>query len=302
LKDQCLKPETKALLGEYASAVEGRLEALLPRGGPWEEIEKAMAYGLLGGGKRIRAALLLGAFAMFAEDWRPALNHAAAIEMLHAYSLIHDDLPCMDNDDTRRGKPSCHRAFGEATALLAGDALLTLAFETLTRPDNAFGAEKALAAAQILAKAAGAAGMVGGQALDLKYEARQQEATPETLALIDRHKTGALIRAACLMGAQLGGADAKTAEKLGRYAEKLGLAFQIRDDILDITGDPAKLGKPTGSDAAREKATYATLLGIEAAGKMAKGLTEGACAALDGIAQDTAFLRGLAAMLDSRNT
>jgi geranylgeranyl diphosphate synthase type II len=218
-----------------------------------------------------------------------------------AYSLIHDDLPCMDDDDTRRGKPSCHVAFGEATALLAGDALLTLAFETIMRTETVFGAEKALAAARILARAAGAAGMVGGQILDLKYEENPQDVTPDILTLVDRHKTGALMRAACLIGAELGGADAETAEKLGRYAEMLGLAFQIRDDILDITGDPEKLGKPTGSDAARAKATYATLLGPEPAGRLAQGLTAEACAELDGIERDTAFLRGLAVLLDSRN-
>jgi geranylgeranyl diphosphate synthase type II len=296
------EPEVIARLKEYAQAVEGRLEALLPKGGPWAELEEAMAYSLLGGGKRIRAALLLGSCAMFADDYSPALNHAAAVEMVHAYSLIHDDLPCMDDDDTRRGKPSCHMAFGEATALLAGDALLTLAFETLVGQDSPFGAEKALAAARILAKAAGAAGMVGGQALDLRYEARPQDVTPETLTLIDRHKTAALMRAACLIGATLGGVDSQTAEKLGRYAEKLGLAFQIRDDVLDIAGDPATLGKPTGSDAARAKATYASLLGLEAAGRKARALTEEACAELSGIGRDTAFLRGLAATLDSRNT
>jgi geranylgeranyl diphosphate synthase type II len=296
------EPEVKARLGEYAQAVESRLEKLLPKGGPWGELEEAMAYSLLGGGKRVRAALLLGSYAMFAEDFSPALGCAAAVEMVHAYSLIHDDLPCMDDDDMRRGKPSCHKAFGEATALLAGDALLTLAFETLASQDAPFGAEKALAAARVLAKAAGAAGMVGGQILDLRVETRPQDVTPETLTLIDRHQTGALMRAAGVIGAELGGADAKAAEKLGRYAEKLGLAFQIRDDVLDIAGDPAELGKPTGSDAARAKATYASLLGLEAAGRMARALTEEACAELGGIGRDTAFLRGMAAALDSRNT
>ncbi len=297
--------ECERLLAEYAGATEKRLTELMEEtkriSNGWDRLLDAMSYGLLGGGKRIRAALLLGAYKIQGRDYAEALDLAAAFEMVHAYSLIHDDLPCMDDDDTRRGKPSCHVAFGEATALLAGDALLTMAFEKVMSRKTAelFGAEKTLRAARLMAWAAGAGGMVGGQMLDLESEGKKL--SPDELTIINRHKTGALIQAACVVGADLGGADNQAVESVEMFAEKLGLAFQIRDDILDVTGDGKKLGKPTGSDAKNKKNTYAALYGADKAAEMAKRITAEAIGELEGLGRGAGFLRDLAQMLATRN-
>lgn len=288
-------------LAGYAEPLERALPRFLPdREGPHKQVAEAMAYSLLSGGKRVRAVLLLACHELFAGDFSPALPFAAAVEMVHAYSLIHDDLPCMDNDDTRRGKPSCHIAFGEAAALLAGDGLLTLAFETMARTENteSFGYEKTLGAVRILAKAAGADGMVGGQMLDLENEGR--DVTLERLMLTDGKKTGALIAAACEMGCILGGAGEKATACVQNYAAKLGLAFQIRDDVLDVEGDPERLGKPVGSDSANNRATYASIYGVKRAAEVADRLTEEAVSAIENTGLDVGFLCGLARMLAGR--
>lgn len=267
---------------------------------PQKNVAEAMAYGLLSGGKRMRAVLLMATYSMFGGDFRDVIPFAAAVEMVHAYSLIHDDLPCMDDDEMRRGKPSCHVKFGEATALLAGDGLLTLAFETLSLKRNVdmFGAEKALAAIRSLSAAAGADGMVGGQMIDLENEGR--EITLETLMLTDSKKTGALIKSACEIGCILGGADNKVTAHVLEYAFKIGLAFQIVDDVLDVTADEKQLGKPVGSDSKNHKTTYASLYGVKKAKETAAKLTAEAIDELDRTGLDTAFLCGLAEALADR--
>lgn len=281
--------------------LEQSLPALLPSAdGADKTVAKAMQYSLLNGGKRVRGTLLLAFYNLFAADARPALPFAAAVEMVHAYSLIHDDLPCMDDDDMRRGKPACHIAFGEAAALLAGDGLLTLAFETLSLPQNKlnFSAETILSAVRTLSVAAGANGMVGGQMIDLENE--NKKVSLETLMLTDRKKTGALIKAACLIGCALGGADAKTLASAETFAEKIGLAFQIEDDILDVTADPEGLGKPVGSDIANGKTTYASLYGTAKAAEISSRLTEEAKAELKRTGLNVEFLCSLADSLVGR--
>ena len=221
---------------------------------------QAMKYSLLSGGKRIRPILLLEFYALCGGMGGSALNFAAALEMIHTYSLIHDDLPCMDNDDMRRGRPSCHKAFGEDTALLAGDALLTLAFKTAAETDG-IPADRVLKAIAVLAENAGISGMVGGQVEDLAFE--KSGATIEQLRGMYLKKTSCLLSAAAVCGSILAGADDEELKYAAEYAEKLGLAFQIIDDILDCTSDEKTLGKPIGSDEKNGKTTYVTLLGVE---------------------------------------
>ena len=216
---------------------------------------QAARYSLLAGGKRVRAILTLAACELLGGNEAAALRFACAVEMLHCYSLIHDDLPCMDNDDMRRGKPSCHKAFGEATALLAGDALLTEAFEAIAGAPAC--AETKARAALALAAGAGSKGMVWGQELDLRCEG--QPVNEETLRLIHANKTGALINAAVQLGAAAALAGEPDCAALRAYALDLGLVFQIVDDVLDVTSTSEELGKPAGSDASNEKTTFATL-------------------------------------------
>jgi geranylgeranyl diphosphate synthase type II len=261
----------------------------------------AMSYSLLGGGKRIRAVLLLAFYeACGGTDTAQALPFAAAVEMIHAYSLIHDDLPCMDDDDIRRGKASCHIVYGEANALLAGDALLTLAFETLSdaRCIKSHGAATVAEAVSILAKAAGAGGMVGGQVMDLENEGAR--VTAEELMLTDRKKTGALIRCAAELGCLLAGADCAVRDAALGYAAKLGLAFQVVDDILDRTGTEDQLGKPVGSDEEQHKSTYISVYGLDRAKEIAATLTAEAISALDKIDGDFHFCTQLVDFLCNR--
>ncbi len=230
------------------------------------KLYEAMTYALLGGGKRLRPLLALAAAEAAGGRQREALPFALAVEMIHAYSLIHDDLPCMDDDDLRRGRPTCHKVYGEAAALLAGDALQTLAFETLARSGlkSPEAARRVNQAALILASAAGASGMAGGQALDLAFENMDDVDIDQARAMESR-KTGELITAALLGGATLAGggpAHLKTLKSLGRLS---GLAFQIKDDLLNLTGDPQTMGKAVGSDAARGKSSLPALLGREGA-------------------------------------
>lgn len=258
---------------------------------------QAMKYSLLSGGKRIRPILLLEFYALCGGKGDSALNFAAALEMIHTYSLIHDDLPCMDNDDMRRGRPSCHKAFGEDTALLAGDALLTLAFKTAAETDG-IPSDRVLKAIAVLAENAGISGMVGGQVEDLAFE--KSGATIEQLRGMYLKKTSCLLSAGAVCGSILAGADEEKLKYAAEYAEKLGLAFQIIDDILDCTSDEKTLGKPIGSDEKNGKTTYVTLLGIDGAKAEAERLSNEALTALCKIKGDNAALRELTADLLDR--
>ena len=248
-----------------------------------DHVLEAMRYSVLGGGKRIRALLVLNFNRILGGAANDAMEFAAAIEMMHAYSLIHDDLPCMDDDDLRRGKPSCHIAFGEAIALLAGDALQTLAFETLSR-NTSLKPEQVLQAVRELSAAAGPRGMVGGQTVDIEGTAQ----TVEQLTGMCMMKTGALIKCAVRLGCLSVDADEASMAQADIYADAIGLAFQIRDDILDVIGSTEELGKPVGSDAEQQKATFATVLGVERAQSLAEKLTQTALDALKqlGVAED----------------
>ncbi len=258
---------------------------------------EAMAYSLNNGGKRIRPMLTLEFCRVCGGDYMKAVPLALAAEMIHTYSLIHDDLPCMDNDDMRRGKPSSHKAFGEANALLAGDSLLTFAFETaLSAPD--LDAQKRCAAALELAKAAGCSGMIAGQVMDLANEAKS--VSVDEIKATDRLKTGEMIRVSALLGCIAAGADEEKIEAAKKYCENIGLAFQIVDDILDVTSDEATLGKPIGSDSENEKSTYVSLLGLEKSARYARELTERAKAALDIFGCEGEFLSELADKLLNR--
>lgn len=258
---------------------------------------QAMKYSLLSGGKRIRPILLLEFYALCGGKGDNALNFAAALEMIHTYSLIHDDLPCMDNDDMRRGRPSCHKAFGEDTALLAGDALLTLAFKTAAETDG-IPSDRVLKAIAVLAENAGISGMVGGQVEDLAFE--KSGATIEQLRGMYLKKTSCLLSAGAVCGSILAGADEEELKYAAEYAEKLGLAFQIIDDILDCTSDEKTLGKPIGSDEKNGKTTYVTLLGIDGAKAEAERLSNEALTALCKIKGDNAALCDLTADLLDR--
>lgn len=258
---------------------------------------EAMAYSLSNGGKRIRPMLALEFCRLCGGEPEKAVPFALALEMIHTYSLIHDDLPCMDNDDMRRGKPSSHKVFGEADALLAGDGLLTLAFETvLSAPDMT--AEQKSAAGLALAKAAGCSGMIAGQVMDLANEGRKAEL--DEIAKTDRLKTGELIMAAASMGCIAANADEDKTSAAREYCADIGLAFQIVDDILDVTGSTELLGKPVGSDGENEKSTYVSLLGLERSKELAKELTEKAKAALSVFGDEKEFLIMLADRLADR--
>ncbi len=248
----------------YAELMEKTLEQKLPSNDcAYSEVVDAMSYSLLGGGKRLRAALLLSFCKACGGREEDALPFACALEMIHAYSLIHDDLPCMDDDDLRRGKTSCHKVYGEATALLAGDALLTYAFETMLHVKN-ISASVVLEAAACLSKAAGVNGMIGGQVMDLANE--QQTGLSES-RIIETNilKTGALISAACEMGCIIAESDENQRKAARSYAEKIGIAFQITDDILDVVSSTEELGKPVGSDEDSQKFTYVSLYGVDEA-------------------------------------
>ncbi len=255
------------------SLVESALEESLSlRGVPQQTVLDAMRYSLLGGGKRIRAVLAMETCAALGGDPKKALPAACALEMVHAYSLIHDDLPCMDDDDLRRGKPSCHIAFGEAMAVLAGDGLQTRAFEILSDEPavSLLGEGAALALVRCVSNAIGETGMLGGQAVDVEKEGLRL--TPEEHRAMVRMKTGALLRAAVECGCICAGADEETKKTALLFGEAVGTAFQVTDDILDVEGTTEKLGKPVGSDEAENKNTFVTMLGIEGAKEEEKRL------------------------------
>ena len=275
----------------YTDLIEGYLHTRFSYDEPQQRLFEAMRYSLLAGGKRLRPVLTLAFCELCGGRDVDALPFAAAVEMVHTYSLIHDDLPCMDNDDLRRGKPSCHKAFGEATAMLAGDVLLTEAFDVIANVEAP--AIVNVRAAKALGAGAGSRGMVYGQELDLKYEALA--ATEEQLRLIHRNKTGALINAAVQMGAAAAQANETQCRELEGYAYGIGLVFQIVDDVLDVIGSQEQLGKPIGSDSENGKTTFVTLYGTEGAMELARRLNEQTCASLRAeFGEKSAFLEQLA--------
>jgi geranylgeranyl diphosphate synthase type II len=292
------KLELKAYLEERRNLVNRALEAYLPAvRGPAFRVVQAMHYSLFVGGKRLRPILCLAAAEAVGGDPGEALPVACALEMIHTYSLIHDDLPAMDDDDLRRGQPTCHKKFDEATAILAGDGLLTEAFHTLAAAAPRFEGREAvlLEVTELLARAAGYQGMVGGQMLDLMAEGRQ--VTLKELETIHRLKTGALLTVATRAGALVGGGNRKEVTALTSFGERFGLAFQVTDDLLDVEGTTAELGKPVGSDEKRGKATYPALLGLEASRQWARRLVEEAVAILSPFQDRAAPLRELAEYL-----
>lgn len=264
----------------------------------YKSVLDAMEYSLLVGGKRIRPLILLEFNKICGGDFKTALNFASALEMIHTYSLIHDDLPCMDNDDLRRGKPSCHKAFGETTALLAGDALLTYAFE-LASQNSLINSKNVLTAINKLAFYSGVNGMIGGQQMDLSFEGKSVSA--EKLLKTYYLKTGCLIKAAAEIGVILAGAENFKISAATEYAEKVGLAFQIVDDILDLTADEKLLGKPVGSDSANLKFTYVSAFGLEKAKQKVEDLTNEAIECLNVFENDKTNLIELAEYLTKRN-
>ena len=284
---------------EYRRMVETRLEQffVLPDSGPMRGYAEAARYSLLAGGKRIRAILVLEFCRMCGGDPKNALDVACAIEMLHAYSLIHDDLPCMDNDDLRRGKPTNHIVFGECVATLAGDVLQAEAFGTILR--SALPDEARLRCATQLANAVGFDGMCGGQYLDMIGEGKALRS--DELDEINAKKTGALLTAACTMGVAAAGGSRAQEEAAAAYGAAVGMAFQIRDDMLDALSSEEELGKPVGSDVAEHKNTYMVLLGKEACEQLVDRLTARACDSLRSAFSSTEFLEALATKLAKRN-
>jgi farnesyl diphosphate synthase len=279
-------------------SVEQALAAWVPEEAP-ARLGQAMRYAVLDGGKRLRPLLVLGAAESVGGHAQAALRAGCAVELIHAYSLVHDDMPCMDNDVLRRGKPTVHVAFGEATALLAGDALQALAFELLTPAGAGIPDRTQAALCRLLAQAAGQAGMAGGQAIDLAAVGKSLSETE--LRQMHRLKTGALLQASVMMGAACGEPSAAARQGLEGYGRALGLAFQVVDDILDVTADSATLGKTAGKDAAQDKPTYVSLLGLERARAYSRELLAEASAALDTTdLADTQALLALAEMVVHR--
>ncbi len=281
-------------LKQRRQRVDAALQELLPaERGPAATVARAMRYAVFGGGKRLRPILSLAACESCGGSADEALEPAAALELLHTYSLIHDDLPAMDDDDLRRGRPTVHRAFDEAVAILAGDALLTLAFGILgTRPAGAERAARRAEAVAVAAAGAGVAGMVGGQIADLEAEGRP--ADPQRLEWIHRHKTGSLLAASAEVGAIHAGAPVETRRALAAYGAALGLAFQITDDVLDRTASAERLGKTPGKDEAAGKATYPALYGVEDSRRRALALVDDARAELRRVELEAPLLDALA--------
>lgn len=283
---------------EYIELINNALYGFVElTGGEEDEVSEAMLYSLKNGGKRVRPMLVLEFCRVCGGDVEAALPLACAVEMIHTYSLIHDDLPCMDDDNFRRGMPSCHKQYGEATALLAGDGLLTLAFSVLSKAK--LPAERKIEAVKVLADCAGHLGMIGGQTMDLAHEG--QKITLEQLRKTDALKTGMLIRCACALGCIAAGANGEMCKAAERYADSIGLAFQIVDDLLDITSTAEELGKPVGSDEENEKSTYPALLGMEKSTELVNELTAEAVDALKIFGDNSQFLADYAVRLSKRN-
>ncbi len=293
--------ELLAVLARVASVVEAELESLLPENhGAESRLLEAMRYATLGGGKRIRAFLVMQTAVLFAVAETCAARVAAAVEMLHAYSLVHDDLPAMDNDDLRRGRPSCHRAYDEATAILVGDALQTRAFEVLAEPDTHSDAQARCELVAALGAAVGARGMAGGQMIDMLAEGQSLDASQVTR--LQALKTGRLIQFSAEAGAILGRAPLSVRHHLAAYGRDLGAAFQIADDLLDASGTTAETGKTAGKDARAGKATLVAILGPERARAHAELLSQQAAGHLAGFGERGRLLRALAYYVLSRRS
>lgn len=291
--------DAEAYLREAAQGVESFLDRTLPpRDGYPPTLAEAMRYSALGGGKRLRPALVFAAAEACGRDRRRALPVAAAVEMIHTYSLIHDDLPAMDDDDFRRGRPTSHKVFGEAMAILAGDALLTQAFEVLAAAEEIPPARR-VAIVREIAAAAGPAGLIGGQVADLEGEGRDVDLP--ALEFIHTHKTGALILASVRCGALAVEADAGRLAPLTEFGRRIGLGFQIVDDILDVQGNPEEMGKGTGRDTKQRKATYPALFGVEASRRRVRELIDEGCEAVERFGPEAEPLRALARFVDRRN-
>jgi len=299
-----MNPAAELSIGEYIEAERARVDKELERVLPLEEepphsIHKAMRYSVLAGGKRLRPILCLESGRLFGVDDEVLLSAAAALELVHTYSLIHDDLPAMDNDDLRRGKPTSHRVFGEALAILAGDGLLTLAFEILSRP-GPIAVELQLQLIHELAYALGTYGLIGGQVADLA--AAEQEVREDTLQYIHRTKTGALICASARTGALIAGAPEDDLARVSQYGEAIGLAFQIADDLLDVLGSEGELGKAVGKDNDQHKATYPAFYGVDESRRIARRLVREACEVLAPYGDRARRLQQLAELLITRQS
>jgi geranylgeranyl diphosphate synthase type II len=291
----------KAALAEKARLINRYLDGYLPAElAPPGVIHQAMRYSVLSGGKRLRPALVIGAAEAVGGGGEEVITAACGIELIHCYSLVHDDLPAMDNDDLRRGRPTSHKVFGEAIAILVGDALLTFGFELLARAGMGGGVtpEAGLRVVAEVAAAIGTYGMVGGQTLDVTTEGTAFE--PKMIEEIHRLKTGALFEASVRSGAILAGATEKQLSQLTRYAREIGLAFQITDDVLDVTGETSKTGKSIGSDAHKKKLSYAGVFGVPAAHKRAGEAVDAALNALGDFGENAAFLRQAALFIITR--
>mgnify|MGYP003331706672 CR=1 FL=1 len=288
---------------QHLKTLQQQVEAALLRslqGRPWPQpLAQAVEYSLMAGGKRLRPVLVLLASDLCGGIQAAALSPACAIEMIHTYSLIHDDLPAMDNDDYRRGRLTNHKVYGEAMAMLAGDALLTLAFELIADNAATVSPDRIVRALKLISNATGTWGMVGGQVVDIESEGQTIEF--ETLKYIHAHKTGALLTASSVAGAMLVGADEGQLDALTRYGRHIGLAFQIADDILDIVGDQSKLGKPIGSDEGNDKATYPKFFGLDESRKMAHTEVQNAVDSLSGFGLSAEPLRGIARYIVERD-
>lgn len=291
--------EIKERLAGYARELDAVLEKCLAGKGAPQMLVQAMEYSLMAGGKRLRPVLCATWAEMLGQPRGEVLWFACGLELIHTYSLIHDDLPAMDNDDLRRGKPSNHKKFGEWTAILAGDGLLTEAFSMML--ESGLPPERVVRAAAMVARGAGPSGMVGGQAVDMHYTGRGDAVTLDELRAMHAMKTGALITAACVSGAILAGAGPEAERNAREYGRNVGVAFQIADDILDVVGDQKLLGKPVGSDEERGKSTYPALVGLNESRRLADQAASAALAALKPYSGPLAeFLAGLASYIVKR--
>lgn len=284
----------------YVNMIEENLLKSIPDGNKYcGVLKEAMMYSLMAGGKRLRPVLALASAEMFDTNPQEVVSFGCAIEMIHTYSLIHDDLPAMDNDDYRRGKPTNHKVFGEAMAILAGDALLNMAYETMLTDAAASSSMRKLRAAGVVAQYAGAMGMVGGQVIDLEAEGKTIEG--DRLKTMHRLKTGALIKAPVEAAAIISGADDMKLELLSGFAANLGLAFQIKDDILDVEGTAENMGKKPGNDSTCNKSTYVTMYGLEQSKELLRKVTDKGLSCLDAFGEKAQFLRELAQSLVERD-
>ncbi|MFL6373370.1 MAG: polyprenyl synthetase family protein [Pyrinomonadaceae bacterium] len=294
-------PQIVALLSEVKASVDARIDAIVPAAEvPPTRLHEAIRWSLFAGGKRARPALVIACGRTFGAQDEKLVTTAAAIELIHTYSLVHDDLPSMDNDDLRRGRPTCHKQFGEAIAILAGDVMQTLAFGAIAG-DSSVSSDLRIKLIELISTAAGTpAGMVSGQQLDL--DAEGAENTVSEIENIHRQKTGALITASAIAGAMIGGGSGDEIAAIEDYSRALGLLFQVTDDILDVTQATETLGKTAGKDAAAAKATYPSLIGLDETRRLAAELTNTAAAALERLDRDTTLLHGLLELVASRES